>query len=79
MWLSLINSSTAPKSGIDLFDNGIVAHVPFGTPFAQFSNSLRASQESDATVHDGSTYVCMEGLLSRLELDQISTGHGAHQ
>ena len=45
------------------FDNGIVAHVPFGDPVCTVLREilLRASQEADATVHDGGTYICMEG------------------
>jgi 5'-methylthioadenosine phosphorylase len=45
------------------FDNGIVAHVGFGDPVCPTLRSmlLAASREAGATVHDGGTYVCMEG------------------
>ena len=45
------------------FDNGIVAHVGFGDPVCPTLRQylLAAAREVDATVHDGGTYVCMEG------------------
>jgi 5'-methylthioadenosine phosphorylase len=45
------------------FGRGLVAHVGFAHPFcAQLSDlALRASQAAGATVHNGGTYVCMEG------------------
>jgi len=45
------------------FDNGIVAHVGFGDPVCPTLRQflLAAAREVGATVHDGGTYVCMEG------------------
>ncbi|MEC7983729.1 MAG: S-methyl-5'-thioadenosine phosphorylase, partial [Myxococcota bacterium] len=45
------------------FGNGIVAHIAFGDPVCSSLRSylLEAAKETDATVHDGGTYVCMEG------------------
>lgn len=45
------------------FDNGIVAHVGFGDPVCPTLRTylLAAAKEAGATVHDGGTYVCMEG------------------
>jgi 5'-methylthioadenosine phosphorylase len=45
------------------FDNGIVAHVGFGDPVCPTLRSflLESARETGATVHDGGTYVCMEG------------------
>jgi 5'-methylthioadenosine phosphorylase len=45
------------------FDNGIVAHVAFGDPICTALRQylLAAAREAGATVHDGGTYVCMEG------------------
>lgn len=45
------------------FEGGVVGHVSFGDPVC---NTLRgyllaAANEAGATVHDGGTYVCMEG------------------
>jgi len=45
------------------FDNGIVAHVGFGDPVCPTLRQflLAAAREVGATVHDGGTYVCIEG------------------
>jgi 5'-methylthioadenosine phosphorylase len=45
------------------FGGGLVAHVGFAHPFcAPLSDvAFRASQAAGATVHEGGTYVCMEG------------------
>jgi len=45
------------------FGEGLVAHVGFAHPFCRpLSSILTASARSvDATVHEGGTYVCMEG------------------
>jgi len=50
---------------VDTFfdDDGVVAHVGFAHPIdAQLSSSLCvAARSADATVHEGGTYLCMEG------------------
>ena len=45
------------------FGNGIVAHVPFADPVCpELSRILAtAARASGATVHEGGTYICMEG------------------
>ncbi|MEC8380897.1 MAG: S-methyl-5'-thioadenosine phosphorylase [Myxococcota bacterium] len=45
------------------FDEGIVAHVPFGDPICTVLRNilLVSARETDASIHDGGTYVCMEG------------------
>lgn len=45
------------------FEKGIVAHVAFGDPVcgALRQYLLASSRDAGATVHDGGTYVCMEG------------------
>ncbi len=45
------------------FEDGIVAHVAFGDPVCPVLRAvlLESAQEAGATVHDGGTYVCMEG------------------
>ena len=45
------------------FGDGIVGHVAFGDPVSPVLRNilLAASKEAGATVHDGGTYVCMEG------------------
>lgn len=45
------------------FEGGIAAHVGFGDPVCGALRQilLEAATEAGATVHDGGTYVCMEG------------------
>jgi len=45
------------------FENGMVAHIAFGDPVCLTLREylLKAAHEAEATVHDGGTYVCMEG------------------
>lgn len=45
------------------FENGIVAHIAFGDPVCPVLRGmlLASAQSCGATVHDGGTYVCMEG------------------
>lgn len=45
------------------FGDGVVGHVMFGEPFCPDMRKiiLNAAKEQKATVHDGGTYVCMEG------------------
>ena len=45
------------------FEEGVVAHVAFGDPVCGELRRilLSAAREAGATVHDGGTYVCMEG------------------
>ena len=45
------------------FGEGIVGHVAFGDPVSPVLRGvlLEAANEAGATVHDGGTYVCMEG------------------
>jgi len=47
------------------FGRGVVAHVQFADPFCPpLSQALAgAAREAGATVHEGGTYVCMEGPL----------------
>jgi 5'-methylthioadenosine phosphorylase len=45
------------------FGHGLVAHVGFAHPFCSILSEVafRAAQAASATVHNGGTYVCMEG------------------
>lgn len=45
------------------FENGIVAHVSFAEPFCPVMRALlvESVKETDTVVHDGGTYVVMEG------------------
>lgn len=45
------------------FGEGVVGHVMFGDPFCPEMRSIisKSAKQEGATVHDGGTYVCMEG------------------
>ncbi len=45
------------------FDDGLAAHVEFATPFCQIlrEHLLNCADAVSTDVHDGGTYVCMEG------------------
>ncbi len=45
------------------FGEGVVGHVSFGEPFCPVMRGIlsRAAAEAGAKVHDGGSYVCMEG------------------
>lgn len=63
------------------FEGGVVAHVMFGDPVcAALRETLRdAAKEAGVNVHDGGTYVCMEGpqFSTRAE-SEMYRGLGAH-
>jgi len=45
------------------FGNGIVGHMSFADPFCEEMRQIviAAARRKDATVHQGGTYICMEG------------------
>jgi 5'-methylthioadenosine phosphorylase len=45
------------------FDGGIVAHIPFADPFCPILSEIvyKAAKEAGATVHQGGTFLAMEG------------------
>jgi len=47
------------------FHDGIIAHMPFGDPICGVLRQflLEAANESGKIVHDGGTYICMEGPI----------------
>ncbi len=51
------------KRNTSFFGNGIVAHVEFDQPFCHALRKilLKAAKPTNITVHDGGTYICMEG------------------
>jgi 5'-methylthioadenosine phosphorylase len=63
------------------FERGVVAHVMFGDPICGgLRATLRdAATEAGVTVHDGGTYVCMEGpqFSTRAE-SEMYRSFGAH-
>ena len=50
---------------VDTFYNDIAVHTGFSHPYHPMLRDilLKACKETDVTVHDGGTYVCMEGPL----------------
>ena len=56
-----IDKTVARKQSF--FETGIVAHVAFGDPVCPTLRGilLASAKEAGANVHDGGTYVCMEG------------------
>jgi 5'-methylthioadenosine phosphorylase len=54
---------TSRREHHTFFGNGIVAHVSFGEPFSPQLRKIlvAASEQAGATVHDGGTYVNMDG------------------
>lgn len=51
------------KSSSTFFGDGVVAHVGFADPFCKYVGKLivEAGNELGATMHEGGTYVCIEG------------------
>jgi 5'-methylthioadenosine phosphorylase len=54
---------TKQSANHTFFGRGIVAHIAFADPVCEELRQiiLRTTREAKATVHDGGTYVCMEG------------------
>jgi 5'-methylthioadenosine phosphorylase len=62
------------------FDGGAAAHVSFADPFCPALRHMlvEASRKNGATVHDGGTYLCMEGpAFSTRAESQLYRGWGA--
>ncbi|MDA7931469.1 S-methyl-5'-thioadenosine phosphorylase [Akkermansiaceae bacterium] len=54
---------TSQRAGNTFFGNGLVAHVDFGDPISAGMRAilLEAGRAEGAEIHDGGTYVCMDG------------------
>ena len=54
---------TSQRAGNTFFGNGRVAHVDFGDPISAGMRAilLQAGRAEGAEIHDGGTYVCMDG------------------
>ncbi|MDB0057097.1 S-methyl-5'-thioadenosine phosphorylase [Akkermansiaceae bacterium] len=54
---------TSQRAGNTFFGNGLVAHVDFGDPISAGMRAilLEAGRAEGAAIHDGGTYVCMDG------------------
>jgi 5'-methylthioadenosine phosphorylase len=61
----LIDRTRGRQAESTFFGGGIVAHVQFADPFCAPLGGVvaAAAREHGATVHEGGTYVCMEGPL----------------
>jgi len=63
------------KSRVNTFyEGGIVVHVTFAEPFCSTLSNLllaSASELGDVNVHEGGTYVCMEGPLFSTKAESI--------
>ncbi len=63
------------------FEDGLVAHISFGDPLCPALRGylLQASQDEGATVHDGGTYIAMEGpAFSTRAESNLYRSWGAH-
>ena len=62
---SQIYDRTKGQRAATFFGDGIVGHVSFADPFCktQRTTMLASAKSCGAAVHDGGTYVCMEGPL----------------
>jgi 5'-methylthioadenosine phosphorylase len=56
------------------FGDGLVAHVGFAHPFCRLLAAVlvAAARGADATVHEGGTYVCMEGPQFSTKAESLS-------
>jgi 5'-methylthioadenosine phosphorylase len=62
------------------FGRGIVAHVAFAAPISEELRQilLRTAIAADANVHDGGTYVCMEGPAFSTRAESLANHHAGH-
>ena len=62
------------------FGRGIVAHVSFAEPVSEGLREiiLQAALAAKARVHDGGTYVCMEGPAFSTRAESIANHHAGH-
>jgi len=62
------------------FGRGIVAHVTFAKPICEELRQiiLRATRAEGASVHDGGTYVCMEGPAFSTRAESLTNHHAGY-
>jgi 5'-methylthioadenosine phosphorylase len=62
------------------FGRGIVAHVAFSHPISEELRQvlLRAAKSAKARVHDGGTYVCMEGPAFSTRAESLANHDAGH-
>lgn len=62
------------------FGRGIVAHVAFAKPLCEELRRIivRTARAENATVHDGGTYVCMEGPAFSTHAESLTNHHAGY-
>jgi 5'-methylthioadenosine phosphorylase len=62
------------------FGRGIVAHVAFAAPISEELRQIlvRTANAADANVHDGGTYVCMEGPAFSTRAESLANHRAGH-
>jgi 5'-methylthioadenosine phosphorylase len=71
---------TKQSAGHTFFGRGIVAHVAFAAPISEELRQIlvRTANAADANVHDGGTYVCMEGPAFSTRAESLANHHAGH-
>jgi 5'-methylthioadenosine phosphorylase len=71
---------TKQSTNHTFFGRGIVAHVTFATPVCEELRQilLRSARAAKARMHDGGTYVCMEGPAFSTRAESLANHHAGH-
>ena len=71
---------TKQSAGHTFFGRGIVAHVAFAAPISEELRQIlvRTANAADANVHDGGTYVCMEGPAFSTRAESLANHRAGH-
>ncbi len=71
---------TKQSAGHTFFGRGIVAHVAFAAPISEELRQIlvRTANAANANVHDGGTYVCMEGPAFSTRAESLANHHAGH-
>jgi 5'-methylthioadenosine phosphorylase len=71
---------TKQSAGHTFFGRGIVAHVAFAAPISEELRQIlvRTANAADANVHDGGTYVCMEGPAFSTRAESMANHRAGH-
>jgi len=72
---------TKQSAGHTFFGRGIVAHIAFAEPVCGELRKilLRAARAAKARVHDGGTYVCMEGPAFSTRAESLANHRAGHE
>ena len=71
---------TKQSSNHTFFGRGIVAHIAFADPICEELRQiiLKTAREEKAHVHDGGTYVCMEGPAFSTRAESLANHHAGY-